>query len=488
VTLVSSGDGTGTLSGTPAAGTGGSYPITITANNGVTPNATQSFTLTVHQAPAITSADSATFVIGTAGSFTVTTAGNPTSAITETGSLPADLTFTDNGDGTATLAGTAAAGTGGSYPITLTAANGVAPNATEAFTIIVPVPPSPPTITSVTPGNSSVTVSWAPGSDGGLPILSYTATATPVTVPMALLVPGTESCTVPAPATSCTITGLTNGTSYTFTVVATNSQGTGRPSPQSNPVIPTANGAIQGYWMATSTGGVFTNGAALSYGSPAGLTLNAPIVALAPTPDRKGYWMVGSDGGVFAYGDATFYGSTGGQHLNAPIVGMASTSDGHGYWLVASDGGVFAYGDAVFAGSTGGQHLNAPVVGIAGNGNNGYWLVASDGGVFAYGTASFDGSAGALKLVSPVVGIAAVAGGGGYYLAAADGGVFAYGSAPFLGSASGIADSRIVGITAGAGGGYTLASSVGSVYAYGTGYYGSQGSTQTTGPFIGISS
>ena len=37
------------------------------------------------------------------------------------------MTFTDNGDGTATLAGTPAAGTGGTYPLTITAANGTAP-------------------------------------------------------------------------------------------------------------------------------------------------------------------------------------------------------------------------------------------------------------------------------------------------------------------------------------------------------------------------
>ena len=52
---------TGVLSGTPAAGTGGLYAITITASNGVLPNATQSFSLTVDQAPAITSASSTTF-------------------------------------------------------------------------------------------------------------------------------------------------------------------------------------------------------------------------------------------------------------------------------------------------------------------------------------------------------------------------------------------------------------------------------------------
>ena len=42
--------------------------------------------------------------------FTVTTAGTPTPAITVTGTLPAGVTFVDNGDGTATLAGTPAAG------------------------------------------------------------------------------------------------------------------------------------------------------------------------------------------------------------------------------------------------------------------------------------------------------------------------------------------------------------------------------------------
>ena len=41
---------TGVLSGTPAAGTGGTYTLTFTAHNGVGSDATQSFTLTVNQA------------------------------------------------------------------------------------------------------------------------------------------------------------------------------------------------------------------------------------------------------------------------------------------------------------------------------------------------------------------------------------------------------------------------------------------------------
>ncbi len=131
MTFVDNGNGTATLSGTPAAGTGGSYPITIKATNGIVPNGTQYFTLTVDQAPAITSANATTFTVGSAGSFSVTTTGIPNAALSEVGPLPSGVSFVDNGNGTATLSGTPAAGTGGSYPITITAYNGVSPNATQ---------------------------------------------------------------------------------------------------------------------------------------------------------------------------------------------------------------------------------------------------------------------------------------------------------------------------------------------------------------------
>ena len=73
MTFVDNGDGTATLAGTPAAGSGGTYPFTITAHNATAPDATQPFTLTVNEAPSITSADATTFTVGTAGTFTVTT-------------------------------------------------------------------------------------------------------------------------------------------------------------------------------------------------------------------------------------------------------------------------------------------------------------------------------------------------------------------------------------------------------------------------------
>ena len=53
----------------------------------------------------------------------MTTTGYPAPTLTETGALPPGVTFTDNANGTATLAGTPAAGTQGSYPLTLSATN-----------------------------------------------------------------------------------------------------------------------------------------------------------------------------------------------------------------------------------------------------------------------------------------------------------------------------------------------------------------------------
>src|SRR5205823_9728488 len=63
-------------------------PISITAANGVGSNATQTFMLTVDQAPAITSLSSTTFTVGSAGTFTITSTGFPTASLVEAGALP----------------------------------------------------------------------------------------------------------------------------------------------------------------------------------------------------------------------------------------------------------------------------------------------------------------------------------------------------------------------------------------------------------------
>jgi hypothetical protein len=92
-----------------------------------------------NQAPAITSAGQVTFHAGTAGSFAVTATGSPAPSFSESGALPAGVTFSSSG----TLSGTPAAGTGGRYPIQITASNGVGTPATQAFTLVVDVPGAP---------------------------------------------------------------------------------------------------------------------------------------------------------------------------------------------------------------------------------------------------------------------------------------------------------------------------------------------------------
>ena len=81
-------------------------------------------------------------------------------------------------------------------------------------------PPRPPVNLTATPGNTHATISWtAPTNTGGSPITSYTATASP----------GDKSC-MTTTATSCTISGLTNGTTYSVSVTASNAVGTSDPS------------------------------------------------------------------------------------------------------------------------------------------------------------------------------------------------------------------------------------------------------------------
>ena len=88
--------------------------------------------------------------------------------------------------------------------------------------------PGAPTGVSASAGNGEATISWtAPTSNGGAAITGYTVTASP----------GGLTCSATS-VTSCTVTGLSNGTSYTFTVIATNSVGNSASSRASSAVTP----------------------------------------------------------------------------------------------------------------------------------------------------------------------------------------------------------------------------------------------------------
>ena len=125
---------TGVLSGTAATGTGGTYNVNFTASNGLGANAVQNFTLTVDQGPAITSAGSTTFTVGSQGTFTVLATGVPAPSITQSGTLPSGITFSST---TSVLSGIAASGTAGNYNIGFMASNGMGANAVQSFTLTI---------------------------------------------------------------------------------------------------------------------------------------------------------------------------------------------------------------------------------------------------------------------------------------------------------------------------------------------------------------
>ena len=98
--------------------------------------------------PTVTSPATTTFVTGSPGSFTVKASSYPTVLqVTEVGALPAGVTLS----GAGVLAGTASQV--GTFPVTLTVSNGIAPDATQAFTLVVTVPS---TVTGFSPTSGPV--------------------------------------------------------------------------------------------------------------------------------------------------------------------------------------------------------------------------------------------------------------------------------------------------------------------------------------------
>lgn len=138
---------------------------------------------------------------------------------TETSKLFEDLErFDENGNLITYAFSVRAVNEAGTSQVSLTT-NGVSP-----LDVSLPV-----TNVTVTKGSSQATISWnAPSNNGGSSIIEYTVTGQP----------GNISKTVSGNETNTVVTGLTNGTEYSFTVVATNAFGDSNPSESSNNVTP----------------------------------------------------------------------------------------------------------------------------------------------------------------------------------------------------------------------------------------------------------
>ncbi len=122
-------------------------------------------------------------------------------------------------------------GTGYTFTVAAISKMGEGPNSPETSSIIPATFPGTPTGVTANGSNESATVSWQAPAARGRAITSYIIT------PYVGTTPG-KSLTFNSPATSETVTGLSNGTSYTFRVNASNAIGTSWQSWGSNPVIP----------------------------------------------------------------------------------------------------------------------------------------------------------------------------------------------------------------------------------------------------------
>ncbi len=96
----------------------------------------------------------------------------------------------------------------------------------EATGIPRTVPGVPTNVTAVGGNGQAVIIFTAPTDNGGSPITGYLATSSPGGI------------TGAGVGTSITVTGLTNGAIFTFTVEAVNAAGSGSVSAESNPVTP----------------------------------------------------------------------------------------------------------------------------------------------------------------------------------------------------------------------------------------------------------
>ena len=183
-----------------------------------------------------------------------------------------------NADGSYTVTG----GTITSWSVVATFAIG-APTTTA--------PGAPTSVTATSTGATTANVSFtAPASDGGATITSYTATASPGGITGSISQAGSGT---------IAMTGLTAGTSYTFTVKATNSAGAGAASSASNSITTVGAPSFPTSVVATATG---KRSATVSFGAPSSNNGSAVTSYTATsTPGGITQTLTQATGGTFTF-------------------------------------------------------------------------------------------------------------------------------------------------------------------------------------------
>ena len=263
-----------------------------------------------------------------------------------------------------------------------------------------PMAPGAPTGVSAAAGDASATVSFTAPSFTGVPagITGYLATSSP------------EGLAATGSASPLTVTGLTNGTSYTFTVQATNGvqYGPAGTSGGVTPVPPQIGLFAYGYPNTISEITITTTGNASDFGD---LSVNRTPDANASSSTRSVF--VGGGGNVIDYvtftssGNATDFGD-----LSTTIAGSSGTSNGTRgvigggnvsgtisnvmlYLTIATTGNTSDYGDLSVSRSNLAANVNSPTRGVyaGGQGQDGdptynnmdYITIASTGNASDFG-------------------------------------------------------------------------------------------------------
>lgn len=261
-------------------------------------------------------------------------------------------------------------GTAYTFTVIATNANGNSPASAASNSVTPSAVPGAPAIGTATTGNAQATVTFtAPSNSGGLPITGYTVTSNPG----GIIGTGTTS--------PVTVTGLTNGTAYTFTVTATNANGTGLPSAASNSVTP------------STVPGAPTIGTATKGNAQATVAFTAP--ANNGGSAITGYTITSNPGGMTATGISsplTVTGLTNGTAYTFTVV--ATNVNGNSLASAASNSitpsagpGVPTIGTATKGNAQATVTFTAPAS-DGGSPITGYTVTSNPGGFTATGAAS----------------------------------------------------------------------------------------------------
>ncbi|MBO2664472.1 Ig-like domain-containing protein [Shewanella algae] len=296
----------------------------------------------------------------------------PTLAATASSGLTPVFSSTTTGVCTITASGTLTFVTTGNCSIDADqpgdGSYNAAPTVTQGFTVNAVVPGAPTSVNAVA-SDASATVSFsAPASTGGAAISSYTVTSSP------------GGLTTSGAGSPLTVSGLSNGTDYSFIVSASNTAGTGPTSSPSNTVTPKANQTIN-----------FNNPGAQSFGTTPTLTATASS-GLTPvfSSNSTGVCTITTTGTLsfISTGSCSINADQAGDSSynaaltviqsftvnavvpGAPIIGTASALDGQAvvnFSAPASDGGsaITSYQVTSSPGGITASGANSPI-GIAG--------------------------------------------------------------------------------------------------------------------------